>query len=153
MPSATTELVSRIVLTWWDKRPFSEESRARRKAKRRARRARRADPNGTNGDADVGEFLEGDEVTTMQIPKHLLSGGGIAAMAIGLLLSYLGVGVCTPEEAVAAAAQCANSQALADKAIGAINDLLMIGGVIATGFGKARSMRREAALEAAKTPQ
>jgi hypothetical protein len=43
MRNPTAELVSRVALAWMDNKPFSEEGRARRKARRDAKRHRRTD--------------------------------------------------------------------------------------------------------------
>jgi hypothetical protein len=53
MPSATTEVVARIALAWMKHRPFSEEGRARRKAKREAKRQQRH---------SKGKFMPGETV-------------------------------------------------------------------------------------------
>lgn len=80
--SATLELVSRIALKWLEKRPFSSEARARRKAKRAARRA-----------GKTTEFINQPEESDMntqvfvQIVLGLLRHAMTALAPLGIALS------------------------------------------------------------------
>jgi hypothetical protein len=78
------ELVGRLGLLWLEHRPFSKEARARRKEKRAAKRANQ-------------QTTEGFEM----IPQNTLRKTGIGIASFGplltVLLTFIGVGECTPE--------------------------------------------------------
>jgi len=114
------EIIGRGVLAWIDKRPFSEEARARRKAKRAARKAKR---NGPLPD-DPGESFDTNE------PGGSMNGyktySGIVVALIGVVLGWLGV---------------ADSDAgtLASQIGGALDQVLTIGGLVLAAYGRAKA--------------
>jgi hypothetical protein len=82
--SATLELVSRVALAWMNKRPFSKESRARRKAKRAARK-------GGEPVDETSEVFNEVEESTMDVQgfvvqsimaaiRHGLTAGGLVGI-------------------------------------------------------------------------
>ena len=59
---------------------------------------------------------------------------GIATVAIGLVLSWLGIGQCD-----LAAADCQSAETLATQLTGVIDQILMVGGMILAAYGRAKA--------------
>jgi hypothetical protein len=81
------------------------------------------------------------------LPKHFMTGGGIVAVAIGFVLTIVGVGECSPQD-VAEAVQSCVAPGTVDRVVAGLNDVLVGGGAVVTALGKKRAMKREAELEA-----
>lgn len=88
---ATTELIARVALAWMNKRPFSKEAKARRKARRAAKKSGQAIPA-----AQV-------EVSSM-FPKGTQTLSGIAVLVLVPWLAKYGISSEQVATLVAAAA-------------------------------------------------
>lgn len=83
----TAELVSRIALLWWDKRPFSEEGKARRQARRAQREAARAARR--KGVELSSEAIEYEVTEVKGMALRTSTGAGLAGVAVNLLMQVL----------------------------------------------------------------
>jgi hypothetical protein len=126
------QIAGRFALWWIDHRPFSKEKRARRKAKRQVKRKRRK-----------GETLTAEEesILSKQEDSSMLQGKktylGIAAVAIGLILSWLGIGECSPADL--AAAVCESADAITAKIVSSLDQVLQVGGLLLAAYGRAKA--------------
>lgn len=116
---------------WRRFRPWRRLKEARNK-----RRARRGEP-----------LLPITEEDDQVLPKGSMTYTGVAAIAVGFGLRVAGVGECSVEEMATAAQACVDPQ-LVDRAIGAVNELLEVGGILLATFGRRRAAKREAVLVA-----
>ena len=62
---------------------------------------------------------------------------GIAAVAVGLVLSWFGIGECAPD-----AVDCVTSEALTQKIMASVDQVLQVGGLLLATYGRAKAKQQ-----------
>ena len=104
-------IIAKLGLLWIEKRPFSKEARARRKAKRAARKS-------------------GQDAPVESVEKPMLKGKktylGLLAAGIGIVLGWVGVGEV-------------DASTLSAQFVAALDQILTVGGLLFAAYGRANA--------------
>jgi len=114
--------------------PLSQEAYERRDRNKAYRKARRKAKRGETLTEQESQILNTTQEVDMLAGKKTYL--GIAAAGLGMVLGWLGLGECDPAVADAA---CQNADQIGARIVAAVNEIIMIGGLLFAAYGRAKA--------------